>query len=218
MPKYLFKEIDKMKEQLVALAKLVQDNLEKSLRSLAEMDESLANEVINNDVAIDRTEVDVEEECLKILALHQPVATDLRFIVGVLKINNDLERISDMAVNIAERTIHLLKFPPLEIPGDLRVMEEKVRWMVSACIQAFVRIDGKLAHKVLLADHTIDELNRSVYDQVKKKMHDDPDHLDAFIELLSVSRQLERAADHCTNIAEDVVYMLGGEIIRHKPR
>jgi phosphate transport system protein len=161
-------------------------------------------------------EVDVEEECLKILALHQPVAIDLRFIVTALKINNDLERIGDLAVNIAERSEFLAGQEPISVPFDFEAMAEKTQWMVTESLDSLVDMDCKRAYQVCAADDEVDALNRKMYKQVEASIIAHPRWTRCLFHLLSVSRHLERIADHATNIAEDVIYMVEGKIVRHK--
>jgi phosphate transport system protein len=179
-------------------------------------DAELARTVIDGDNRIDSLEVEVEEECLKILALHQPVAGDLRFIVAVLKINNDLERIGDLACNIASRA---LKMAALSMPAkaqiDFQGAETKVRTMLRKSLEALVNVDGDLAKWVWAQDEQIDDINRSVHKQVIQALKEYPEDVERLIILLSVSRNLERIGDHSTNIAEDILYMIGGEIVRH---
>ena len=161
-------------------------------------------------------EVEVEEECLKILALHQPVAADLRFIVAVLKINNDLERIGDLAVNIASRAIKLsaIKTQP-EALIDFQDLESKVQQMLRRSLESLVNLNEEIAKSVCSSDDAIDDINRSIHKQVIQATREHPNDVERFIILLSVSKNLERIADHATNIAEDVLYMIRGEIVRH---
>jgi phosphate transport system protein len=161
-------------------------------------------------------EVEVEEECLKVLALHQPVATDLRFIVAILKINNDLERIGDLACNIASRARKMASITtPAKAHIDFQGAETKVRTMLRKSLEALVNVDADLAKWVWAQDDQIDEINRSVHKQVIQALKRYPDEVERLILLLSVSRNLERIGDHSTNIAEDILYMIGGEIVRH---
>jgi phosphate transport system protein len=172
--------------------------------------------VIEKDLEIDHSEVEVEEECLRILALHQPVAIDLRFIVAALKLNNDLERIGDLAVNIAERALFLSRVTPPVIPFDFNEMAQRTRDMLKQSLDALVNMDIELARRVCAEDDEVDRINREMYVHVKQAIRQHPHHLEALVHLLSVSRHLERIADHTTNIAEDVIYMIEGEIVRHK--
>ena len=161
-------------------------------------------------------EVEVEEDCLKTLALYQPVAIDLRFIVAVLKINNDLERIGDLAVNIAERSVFLAHQPGVGITLDFIDMAQKARGMLEKSLDALVNFSVDIAGEVCASDDIIDGINRQMYLKVQKAIGDNPEQIESLIHLLSISRHLERIADHATNIAEDVIYMIDGEIVRHR--
>ncbi|MFP4057337.1 MAG: phosphate signaling complex protein PhoU [Candidatus Brocadiia bacterium] len=216
MSAHLQREIDRLKKNILALSAVVEENVRKAVHAIERRDEKLARRAMATDVEIDHREIDVEEECLKILALHQPVAIDLRFIVACLKINNDLERIGDLAVNIAERAVFLGNREPVEVPFDFPTMAEKVRTMLKNSLDALVNLDARLARHVCRSDDEVDEINRHMYDQVKDGIRRRPEDVDSLIHLLSVSRHLERIADHATNIAEDVIYMLEGVIVRHQ--
>ncbi len=215
MSQHLQYEIEKLKRKILSLSAVVEEDVGRAIRALLERDNRLAERVINTDSEIDQTEVDVEEEGLKILALHQPVAIDLRFIVAVLKINNDLERIGDLAVTIAECALALNAHAPLDLVFDLRGMAEKVQWMLHRSLDSLVNLDVDVARTVCSADDEIDSLYSAVYDVVRDQIRLHPENLDALIRFLSVPRCLERIADHATNIGEDVIYMIEGEIVRH---
>ena len=161
-------------------------------------------------------EVAIEEECLKILALHQPVASDLRFVVGVMKVNNDLERMGDQAVNIAEHAKFIAENPPLGVPLDYHRMADVVRTMVRSSLDAQVNRDTDLARKVCLMDDEVDQLHSGMFEVLEARMKQDPDEIERAVRYLSASRDLERIADLATNIAEDVVFMVEGEVIRHR--
>jgi phosphate transport system protein len=176
----------------------------------------LARRVIEGDATIDEMEIDVEEECLKVLALHQPVAGDLRFIVAVLKINNDLERIADLAVNIAERAINLASKPPVAIPFDLFGMAHSASSMLKNSLNAMINLDSELASQVCVLDDEVDAANREAFGRIQDEILQSPQLIDPLIQLLSVSRHIERIADLATNIAEDVIYMARGQIVRHR--
>jgi phosphate transport system protein len=216
MSKHLQHEIERLKQQIFSLIAVVEDHLDKAVESVEQRDEKLAQQVIDKDPEIDQAEVDVEEECLKILALHQPVAIDLRFIIAVLKLNNDLERIGDLAVNIAERAFFLSRMQQPPIGFDFKRMAQITRQMLKQSLDALVGLDADLAREVRQHDDAVDEMNREMYGLVQKGIRENPDHVDAYIHLLSVSRHLERIADHATNIAEDIIYMIEGEIVRHQ--
>ncbi|MDH5750791.1 MAG: phosphate signaling complex protein PhoU [Deltaproteobacteria bacterium] len=213
---HLQREIDHLKKMVLALGAEVEENVHKAVESLSNRDTKLAESIIASDSEIDRREVELEEECLKVLALHQPVAVDLRFVIAVLKINNDLERIGDLAVNIAERAIVLSSHPPMDIPFDFKEMSEKTKRMLKDSLDALVNMDSRLAKKVCTVDDEVDAINREMYIQVQQGILDNPERIGSLIHCLSTSRHLERIADHATNIAEDVIYMVAGEIVRHK--
>lgn len=217
MANHLRAELDKLKNELLDLSTQVHGALNKAVLSVKNLNQNMAREVIDQDSAIDHAEVEVEEECLKILALHQPVATDLRFVVASLKINSDLERIGDLAVNISERTIYLGKAPPVKVPFDFGKMSEKVSQMLKRAIDAFINQDVKLAHTIWQADDEVDQINSEMYDVVYAEIRRSPNDVESLIHYLSISRHLERIGDYATNICEDVIYMVEGRIVRHNP-
>jgi phosphate transport system protein len=213
---HLQREIDLLKKKILSLGAEVEESVRRSVRALATRDSALAMLVIDQDSEIDQQEVDVEEECLKILALHQPVANDLRLIIAILKINNDLERIADLSVNIAERTVYLATQDKIAIPFDFPGMADKVQSMLQRSLDALVNADSALARQVCADDDEVDRMNREVYGRVEAAIRERPEQINGLINLLSASRYLERAADHATNIAEDVIYLVEGVIIRHQ--
>ena len=215
MSKHLEKEIENLKKQILTLSATVEDIVYRAVQSLTERNSALAQSIIRNDLDIDQAEVALEEECLKVLALHQPVAGDLRFIVAILKINSDLERIGDLAVNIAERAMFLATTEKPDIPLDLPLMAEKTKAMMKKSLDSLMKRDAKLAYEVLETDDEIDAMNREMYVRIQDAIRRKPQHLESLIHLLSCSRHLERIADHATNIAEDVIYMIDGVIVRH---
>jgi phosphate transport system protein len=172
--------------------------------------------LIEEDREIDQIEVDIEEECLKLLALHQPVAIDLRYIIAVIKINNDLERIGDLAVNIAERAAFLSTQKKLDLLFDFPGMAEKTQSMLKKSLDSLVNMDSALALEVCASDDEVDEMNREMFVRVQDRIRKDTNRLECLIHLLSASRHLEPVADCATNIAEDVVYMIDGQIVRHR--
>jgi phosphate transport system protein len=210
------REIDKLKQRLLSLGTLVEESLYKAVSSLEDRNESIAQAVIDGDQKIDQMEVDLEEECLKLLALYQPVAIDLRFIIAVLKINNDLERIGDLAVNIAERALFIASQPDAHVPLDFAAMGEKVQKMLKKSLDALVNLDAPLAVEVTQSDDEVDELNREMYKRITQALCAQKGQPDVLVHQLSISRHLERIADQATNIAEDVIYMVEGRIVRHK--
>ena len=205
----LANEVERLKKKLLELSALVEDSVRRALTSIDTGDQILAHEVIAGDADVDEAEVD-----LKILALHQPVAVDLRYIVAIMKINNDIERIGDMAVNIAKRSLDLA--PGTEMPATLPDMAEKVRSMLRMSLDALVDSDGELARKVLVLDDDVDAMHRGMFDRLTKKIENSPQQAIAFLPFLTVSRNLERIADLATNISEDVIYLVEGEIVRHQ--
>ena len=215
MTKHLRNDLERLEKRLLMLGSRVEEAIRQAIAALLERDAARAEAVIEGDAEIDREEVEIEEDCLKILALHQPVATDLRFTAACLKINNDLERIGDLAVNIAKRALVLVRRSPIATPHSLRPMMEDTLRMVRESLDAFVRGDAELARHVLAEDQEVDGLNRQIIEELVKDMESDPKVVDSALRMLNVSRHLERIADHATNIAEDVVYMVEGEIIRH---
>lgn len=213
---HLQREIERLKNRILHLSAAVEGSTHKAVKSLEERNPRLAREVIENDFEIDNMEVEVEEECLKILALYQPVAVDLRFIIAVLKINNDLERIGDIAVNIAERAAFLATREKLDIPFDFSGMADKAQSMLKRSLDALMKMDAELALEVCASDDEVDAMNREMYLQVEEGIRNHPKRLKSLMHLLSASRHLERMADLATNIAEDVIYLTKGEIVRHR--
>jgi phosphate transport system protein len=211
-------ELDRLKRRILALGALVEERVRLAIKAVETRDGDLAKTIIEADAEIDDMEIEVEEECLKIIALHQPVAVDLRFISAVIKINNDLERIGDEAVNIAERVANIARRPPMAVPFQFERMAEKTEHMLKNSLDALIRLDVDLAYKVCLTDDEVDDMNRDTYDRVKEAIKQSPDRVAYLINLLFVSRHLERIADHATNIAEDVIYMIEGVISRHGRR
>jgi phosphate transport system protein len=214
--RHLQREIDRLKRKMLTLGAVVEENLRLAFHAIETRDVAEARRVIATDLVIDENEVDVEEECLKILALYQPVAGDLRFLIAVIKIDNELERIGDLGVNIAERAISLADEYPIAIPTGLAVMADRTRHILEKALDSLVRQDAPAARLVLAADDEIDEMYVTLIEQLKDVIRADPEHLDAIVLLFSVARYLERLADHATNIAEDVLYMVEGEILRHQ--
>ncbi len=208
-------ELTKLKREILLLGGMVEKSVREVLDSLENLDPEIAKKIINGDRLIDEKEVEIEEECLKIIALHQPVAVDLRFLTAVIKINNDLERVGDEAVNIAERVIAISRESFDRLPFSFVNMGKKAREMLKMSLDALVNLDSDLAYKVCLLDDDVDIINSSNYVQVKKAVEQNPSKAGVLLDLLLVSRHLERIADHATNVAEEVIYMVEGEIPRH---
>ena len=216
MPKHFHRELEKLKKRILTLGAMVEERFYMATKAIENRDSDLADKIIKSDYEIDEMEVDVEEECLKILALYQPVAVDLRFITAVIKINNDLERIADEAVNIARGIKYISKGKKLHFDFDFYSMAEKTEAMLKKSLDALVNLDVDLAFKVCLLDDEVDKINAEAHRMVKDAIKDNPDQGEYFINLLLISRHLERIADHATNIAEEVIYLIEGEIIRHQ--
>jgi phosphate transport system protein len=215
MSKHLQRDLERLKSELLTMGGMVEEATDLAITAVIDRRKDLAEQVTAGDDKIDSKELAVEDECLKMLALHQPVASDLRFIISVLKVNNDLERMGDLAKNIAERAIALVQQPPIDGAQDFRLMAERVRRMVHECIDALVHRDVDLARKVCLDDKEVDEENKRRFATLQDVMRRDPATVERAVHLLSVSRHLERIADHATNVAEDVVFLVDGEVIRH---
>jgi len=215
MTKHLEADLDRLKKEVLSMGGMVEESINKAFAALARRRPELADQVLAGDDAIDQKEVEVEDMCLKILALHQPVASDLRFIVAIMKVNNDLERMGDLAQNIAERAAFLSTHEPIEVDLDFDRMVHAVRKMVSLSLDALIRQDTAAAREVCEGDDAVDDYNRQMFDQLQELMKRDPDMVERAVQTLSVARHLERIADLATNIAEDVVFMVDGENIRH---
>ena len=218
MTKHLLRDLEHLKKQVLAVGSMVQGSILKATRSLLERLPELAAEVLRGDDAIDRREVMVEEECLKILALHQPVAVDLRYIIAVLKVNNDLERMGDLAGNIAARAEELIECAPVRLPAEFTTMVETVQRMVADSLETLIESDVTIARRVLAADDIVDRIHRHMVREMHALARQDPANMEGPISVMSVSKYLERIADQCTNIAEDVIFLVEGEIVRHRRR
>jgi phosphate transport system protein len=215
MSKHFRKELESIKKRILTLGSLVEDRVRMAVQAVDRIDAEIAGRIIKTDYEIDAMEVEVEEECLKVLALHQPVAVDLRFIIAVIKINNDLERIGDQAVNIAQRVEVIAKRPKPPFMFDYSVMAEKVQRMLKMSLDAFVNLDVDVAYKVITMDDEVDQIKNEAYDKIKQAIQEVPERVGYYINLLLISRHLERLADHATNVAEEVIYLVEGEIFRH---
>lgn len=209
-------EIEKLKKRILTLSAQVEENVVLAVKALITRDEELARQIVAGDVDIDRQEVEVEEEALKILALYQPVAMDLRFLTTVLKINNDLERIGDLAANIAKRALQMCAQPEVRIPPELDEIALKARDMVRHSLTAFVNLDSEMANEVREADDEVDALCKQVSRFVAETGRENPAQLDIYLTMLLAARNLERIGDHATNVAEDIVYLVEGVIVRHQ--
>jgi phosphate transport system protein len=216
MGKHLHRDLDNLQRDLLALAGLVEAAIHNAIRALQQRDRRLAREVIAGDTQIDQEENHIDEECLKLLALHQPVAVDLRRIIAVLMINTDLERMGDLAEEIAERAIDLSESPPLPISSKLQHMTDLTTMMVRQSLDAFVNLHTLQAQAVLRMDDEVDRYNQDLIDEIVDLMKSSAAVIEPGLSLFSAVRHLERIADHATNIAEDVIYLVEGELIRHR--
>ncbi len=217
MRAHMQREIERLKQQILALGAEVESDLRTAVRAMEDRDPVLAQMVLDREVVTDAMEVDVEEECLKILALYQPVAADLRYIVAVLKINRDLERIGDLGVHIAERALFLSQRPKIDIPFPVGRMAEMSQAMLKKVLDAFVNLDEAAALEVCADDSDVDKVHREIFQRVKEAVVRNPQMFEPLLQILHISRFLERIADHATNIAEDLIYLIEGRIVRHTP-
>jgi len=208
-------ELADLKQQILRMGSLVEGQIRQALKALIDRDDDLATEVIHNDRKVNTMDVAVDEACLELLALQQPAARDLRFITTAMKISTELERMSDLAENICERAIELHEEPQLKPYIDIPLMADRAIIMVGQALDAFVRGDSVLARKVLDEDDYIDELNEQIFRELLSFMMENPQTISRAIRLSFISKYIERIADHATNVAELVVYMVEGKIIRH---
>jgi phosphate transport system protein len=216
MSKHLQTDLEYLEQDILAQSSMVEEMIEKACRALRELRADIAQDVVDQEATIDRREIRIEEECLKILALHQPVAVDLRRTAAVMKINNELERIADLAVNIAERTQSLVEHPEFSIPETLETMAKLAASMVHDALDAFVQQDVAVARKVCSRDDQVDAYCREVIDELRQMMRLSSEMVEPALHFFSAARQVERIADHATNIAEDVIYLVEGENARHR--
>ena len=209
------KEIDRLKERLLFLGGKVEENYDGAVAAVENRDGALARQVIEADNEVDLLEVELEEECLKILALYQPVARDLRFIITTLKVNNDLERIDDLSGSIAEHALFFADKPQCRLPFDFSRMASLTRRMLKDSLDSLVELDEEKAVRVREADDAVDDLNRSMYDAARRQILDEPEEVEFVMHAMGMRRAFERIADQTTNIAEDVIYLISGQIVRH---
>lgn len=217
MPKHFQKELEKLKKRVLSLGAQVEDRVRLAGKAIESREIFDAERIIKSDHLIDEEEVEIEEECLKILALYQPVAVDLRFLVATIKINSDLERIADEATNIAHRMKKILQCQNnSRIRYDYQGQVNQVRTMLNRSLDAMVNLDVDVAFKVLLLDDEVDEIHHQMYRRVKEDMLAEPANVEYLMNSFLISRHLERMGDHVTNIAEEIIYLVEGEIIRHQ--
>jgi phosphate transport system protein len=216
MSKHLERDLERLQKHIVQFASIVEESIYRAVRAMQDHNADVAREVIDGDEAIDRVENEITEECLKIMALYQPVATDLRRIATTLMITTDLERMGDQAKHIAEAALSLAS-PPVPIPGKFSRMTDIALTMVRQSLDSFVNLDSQLARRVIRMDDEVDRYNDEIIADLTTSMKQSPDAVDTGLILFSATRQLERIADHATNIAEDVIYLIEGEIVKHRP-
>ncbi len=216
MTAYYYREFEKLKEHLLNIGGQVEASVISAVEAFLKQDVDLANEVIQTDHAIDQQEVELEEECLKVLALYQPLAMDLRFVASVLKINNDLERIGDISVNIARKALYISRHPhKLKLDFDYSIMAKKAQIMLHQSLDAFIHRDADLAYAICQRDQEVNDMKKSFKKLIIEAMKKHCDLADVLIRHHALTRHLERIADMATNIAEEVIYMVTGEIRRH---
>jgi phosphate transport system protein len=208
-------ELDQLRNRLLEMSGLVEDSVYRSVLALSDKDPEQAQRVLKNEAEINRLEIDIDEQATELLTLQQPVATDMRFLTAGIKINHDLERMGDLAVNIVERSLYLMQEPLIDHLVDIPHMANLVRSMVHKSLDAFVRKDPDLARTVLLSDDAVDELRDAIYEDLIAFMEKEPKHVREGVNLMFVARSLERLADHATNIAEDVLFLVQGVDVRH---
>lgn len=216
MTKHLLRDLEQLADDLLHMTTATETAFARALESILTRDAVLAQKIVDGDVEIDRMEVHLEEDALKILALHVPVASDLRFVVSAIKMNHDLERIADIAANIAKRTVELSSLPPVTPPEGFDTMAQQARTMLREAILALVRRDPALGRRVCEADDQVDLLQRQILKQLEERMMREPQNIPALLRWTNAVRNIERIADGSTNLAEDVIYLEEGEIIRHR--
>jgi len=215
MTRHFHDELDALKQTLLAMGGLVEDQIRRAMQALLERDDVIAQEVIDRDRQVNTYDVEVDEQCVNLLALHQPAAGDLRFITTAMKIVTDLERIGDQAVNIAQRALELNREPQLKPYIDLPRMADRAQRMVKESLDAFVAGDTALARQVCAADAEVDALKEQIFRELLTFMMEDPRTVSRAIRVILISRFMERVADHATNIAEMVIYLVEGKMVRH---
>ena len=215
---HLIRDLDHLHRMILTMCAKVEEMIHSAVEALHSPNYDRAKSIMSTDDEIDRMDVEIEEECLKLLALHQPVAIDLRRITTVLKIGAELERVADLGVSIAERASCIASCGEITVPDNLKDMSRQALDMLHRSIDAYVHLDVRTAREVCAQDESIDNLNREIIDELTRVMQSQPKMVEAALHLFSASRQIERIADHATNIAEDVVYLVQGEIIRHRNR
>ena len=216
MTKHLDRELDSLRGDLISQFGLVEHMILAAVRSLAERRSDLADEVISQDSIIDSNDIKFEEECLKLLALHQPVASSMRWLFTVVKVNNELERMADLACNIAERAKSIQQYPLFPVPEELDDMAAGATRMVKTALDSFIEGDVDKSRAVITADDEVDEKNKILIDLLHEMMRKNSDYIAPAVHCFSASRHLERIADLAVNISEEVIYLVQGDIVRHQ--
>jgi phosphate transport system protein len=213
--RHFVEELEQLKTKLLEMSSLVEAAIQRSISAVIHKDRSAADEVFRNEARINAIEIEVDEFCVNLLALQQPMAADLRLIVAALKINTDLERMGDLAVNTAQRARSLMEEPVIKPMIDIPHIAGLVQSMVRKALDAFVTRDPELARSVLASDDAVDNMRTACYHELVSFMEKDPQNIKPALDLLAVTRNLERIADHSTNIAEDVLFLVKGVDVRH---
>ena len=213
--RHFVEELEQLKTKLLEMSSLVEAAIQRSISAVIHKDRSAADEVFRNEARINAIEIEMDEFCVNLLALQQPMAADLRLIVAALKINTDLERMGDLAVNIAQRARSLMEEAVIKPMIDIPHIAGLVQSMVRKALDAFVTRDAELARSVLASDDAVDNMRTACYHELVSFMEKDPQNIKAALDLLAVTRNLERIADHSTNIAEDVLFLVKGVDVRH---
>jgi len=208
-------ELEALQNRLLEMAGVVESAIHSSVRSLVNRDEKEAARVLEHEERINHMEIEIDEHATRLMALYQPMAKDMRFLTAAIKINSDLERMGDLAVNVAERSLSLAQQPPVKPLIDIPHMADLVESMVQKCLDAFVRRDGNVAREVLESDDAVDDLKDSIYNELIQFMESDPFTIRRGVDLMFVAHNLERIADHATNISEDVLFLVKGIDVRH---
>ena len=209
-------ELEELKHRILAMAGMAEQSVDLAVQAYSQRDLALCQRVLHNEPGINRAEREVDEFAVDLLAMQQPMAVDLRFILAVIKINADLERVGDQAVNIAQRVMNMIELSPTDLPVDIPAMATKVRKMTRDALQSFIEGDTELAKRVLEADDEIDRMNKEAFASLSLCMQTKPDSAVQALDALSIARNLERVADHATNIAEDVIFWVRGADVRHR--
>ena len=213
--RHFVEELEQLKTKLLEMSALVESSIQRSILAVTQKDRGAAEEVFRTEVRINAIEIEIDEFAINLLALQQPMAADLRLIVAALKINTDLERMGDLSVSIAERALSLMDGPVIKPMIDIPHIAGLVQSMVRKALDAFVMRDPDLARSVLASDDAVDSLRTACYHELVSYMESDPQHIQQALHLLVVTRNLERIADHSTNIAEDVLFLVKGVDVRH---